>query len=153
MPRRVQYLDGLSRSAMARKVAPVALSKVASWAACRLCTFACALAWRAASPLAYLGADGKPLPSVHNAANSFTELNKRGLECLACWRNGGKEATNYLLNQVIADYLTQYPESQWPIPSEGPVQPHVDVSRRLARTRNRSRVPCVANANTMSILS
>ena len=138
---------------MARKVAPVALSRVASWAVCRLCTLACELAWRAASPLAHLGADGKPLPSVHNAANFFTELNKRGLECLACWRNGGKEATNYLLNQVIADYLTQYPESQWPIPSEGPVQPHVDVSRRLARTRNRSRVPCVANANTMSILS
>ena len=80
---------------------------------------------------ANLGADGKPLPYVHNAANFLTELNKRGLKRLAYWGSGGKEATNYLLNQVIAEYLTQYPESQWPIPSEGPVQPHVDASPKV----------------------
>jgi hypothetical protein len=37
---------------MARKVPPLALSRVASWAACRLWTLACALVWRASKPLA-----------------------------------------------------------------------------------------------------
>lgn len=81
--------------------------------------------------LAHLGADGKPLPSVHNATNFLTELNKRGLECLAYWHHGSKEATDYLLNQVIAKGLAQYPESQWPIPSEDSVQPHVDASPKV----------------------
>ncbi len=78
-----------------------------------------------------LGADGQPVPHVHHGTNALTEHNRRGLERLAYWRKGGKGATGYLLNQIVAEYLAQCPESQWPLPPDYPVRLSVDASPKV----------------------
>lgn len=55
---------------------------------------------------------------VHMFGGRISEANKKGIESLSYWRNGVKGQKSYILNEALAQYLAQYPESQRPIPSD-----------------------------------
>ena len=55
---------------------------------------------------------------VHMFAGRISDANKKGFDSLSYWRNGFKGKKAYILNEALAQYLAQYPESQRPIPSD-----------------------------------
>lgn len=55
---------------------------------------------------------------VHMFAARISDANKKGVDSLSYWRNGFKAQKAYILNEALAQYLAQYPESQQPIPPE-----------------------------------
>lgn len=63
-------------------------------------------------------ADAPTHEYVHMFGGRISDANKKGVESLSYWRNGFKGQKAYILNQALAQYLAQYPESQRPIPPD-----------------------------------
>lgn len=60
----------------------------------------------------------RPAPFLHSTTTNLSDANKQGLDSLSYWRNGPKASKVYIFNQALTQYLAQYKESQWPIPSD-----------------------------------
>ncbi|WBO83617.1 hypothetical protein [Hymenobacter yonginensis] len=55
---------------------------------------------------------------VYSFSTNLSEDNKRGLDNLTYWAAGPRKSKTYIINQALAQYLSQYKEAQQPVPSD-----------------------------------
>lgn len=75
------------------------------------------------------GENAQTSPYTQPLTTNLSMENRQGLDNLAYWRNGFRASKSYIINQALAQYLAQYKESKWAIPTEGVLEDNKQTSR------------------------